>query len=115
MAAATSSAITLAISSDDSTGGAAAPRARPISPMPSMRVPYPRAVALTRWHAAGMTSVAPGLRRVLEPGRVPERIEASDGYLDLLGDKDPTGGRPGQRLMVSRVLPLIYERLWRPL
>ena len=38
-----------------------------------------------------------------------------DGYLDLLGDDDPTGGGPGQRLMVSRALPLIYERVWRPL
>jgi ubiquinone/menaquinone biosynthesis C-methylase UbiE len=39
-----------------------------------------------------------------------------DGYLDLLGDAgDPTGRGPGQRLMVSRALPLIYERLWRPL
>jgi SAM-dependent methyltransferase len=38
-----------------------------------------------------------------------------DGYLDLLGSADPTGGGPGQRLMVSRALPLIYERLWRPL
>jgi ubiquinone/menaquinone biosynthesis C-methylase UbiE len=39
-----------------------------------------------------------------------------DGYLDLLGESgDPTGRGPGQRLMVSRALPLIYERLWRPL
>jgi len=39
-----------------------------------------------------------------------------DGYLDLLGaSEDPTGRGPGQRLMVSRALPLIYERLWRPL
>jgi SAM-dependent methyltransferase len=39
-----------------------------------------------------------------------------DGYLDLLGEEDdPTGRRPGQRLMVSRALPLIYERVWRPL
>jgi SAM-dependent methyltransferase len=39
-----------------------------------------------------------------------------DGYLDLLGEAhDPTGRGPGQRLMASRVLPLIYERLWRPL
>ena len=38
------------------------------------------------------------------------------GYRDLLGDSDdPTGRGPGQRLMVSRALPLIYERLWRPL
>jgi SAM-dependent methyltransferase len=39
-----------------------------------------------------------------------------DGYLDLLCDgEDPTGHGPGQRLMASRALPLIYERLWRPL
>ncbi|HEX7609061.1 MAG TPA: methyltransferase domain-containing protein [Solirubrobacteraceae bacterium] len=38
-----------------------------------------------------------------------------DGYLDLLGDADPTGAHPGQRLMLSSALPLIYERLWRPL
>jgi SAM-dependent methyltransferase len=39
-----------------------------------------------------------------------------EGYLDLLGEAgDPTGRGPGQRLMVSRALPLIYERLWRPL
>lgn len=36
-------------------------------------------------------------------------------YTDLLGDDDPTGSHPGQRLMRSRGLPLIYERVWRPL
>ena len=41
------------------------------------------------------------------------RVDA--GYLDLLGDQNPTGAHPGQRLMASRLLPLIYERLWRPL
>ena len=50
---------------------------------------------------------------LLAPGRA--GVER-DGYLDLLGaGEDPTGSRPGQRLMASRVLPLIYERLWRPL
>ncbi len=38
-----------------------------------------------------------------------------DGCIDLLGGRDPTGSHPGQRLMVSSVLPRIYERLWRPL
>jgi len=38
-----------------------------------------------------------------------------DGYLDLLGERDPTGSHPGQRLMLSSALPVIYERLWRPL
>jgi SAM-dependent methyltransferase len=36
-------------------------------------------------------------------------------YTDLLGEEDPTGSHPGQRLMSGRLLPLIYERLWRPL
>jgi len=45
----------------------------------------------------------------------PARLQLQDGYLDLLGDEDPTGPHPGQRWMDSRVLPLIYERLWRPL
>ena len=42
-------------------------------------------------------------------------VEAAHGYLDLLGQSDPTGSRLGQRLMVSRALPLIYQRFWRPL
>lgn len=44
-----------------------------------------------------------------------EEIDAHPGYLDLLGQRDPTGTRLGQRLMVSRVLPLVYQRFWRPL
>ena len=42
-------------------------------------------------------------------------IERGGGVLDLLGADDPTGAHPGQRLMVSRALPLIYERIWRPM
>jgi len=41
--------------------------------------------------------------------------EITEPYTDLLGDEDPTGRLPGQRLMVSRALPLIYERIWRPI
>jgi SAM-dependent methyltransferase len=55
-----------------------------------------------------------GLRDLLAPGRSGEGA-VRDGYLDLLGPGDPTGGRPGQQLMLSRALPRIYERLWRPL
>jgi ubiquinone/menaquinone biosynthesis C-methylase UbiE len=40
---------------------------------------------------------------------------APRGYLDLLGRLDPTGSHPAQRLMVSRALPLVYQRYWRPL
>ena len=43
------------------------------------------------------------------------RPHATEGYVDLLGEDDPTGRLPGQRLMASTALPLIYERLWRPL
>jgi SAM-dependent methyltransferase len=50
----------------------------------------------------------PRARRPISP-------DFHDGYLDLLGDAEATGDRPGQRLMASRVLPLIYERAWRPL
>jgi SAM-dependent methyltransferase len=54
------------------------------------------------------------VEELLDPERVTVRRER-DGYLDLLGDEDPTGHAPGQRLMVSRALPLVYERIWRPL
>jgi SAM-dependent methyltransferase len=47
------------------------------------------------------------------PGSPQPSVEA--GYVDLLGERDPTGSHPGQQLMRSRALPLIYERLWRPL
>jgi SAM-dependent methyltransferase len=41
--------------------------------------------------------------------------EGRSGYLDLLGERNPIGSGPGQRLMTTRFLPAIYERLWRPL
>jgi len=44
----------------------------------------------------------------------PARLEP-DGFVDVLGDDDPTGRGPGQRLMISRALPLVYERIWRPI
>lgn len=52
---------------------------------------------------------------LFEPQRRPRVQEGGPGYVDLLGEGDPTGSRPGQRLMASRVLPAIYERFWRPL
>ena len=52
---------------------------------------------------------------LIRPEHRPARVALRDGYVDLLGEDDPTGGGPGQRLMVSRLLPYIYERLWRPL
>jgi ubiquinone/menaquinone biosynthesis C-methylase UbiE len=52
---------------------------------------------------------------LFEPGRRPKKPDVRNGYLDLLaGGEDPTGAHPGQRLMASSVLPLVYERVWRP-
>jgi SAM-dependent methyltransferase len=75
-----------------------------------------------RDRSAGRNSSAPGLPPAIEQAlglfRVPPPLTEADvsrGYLDLLGARDPTGARLGQRLMVSRALPLIYQRLWRPL
>jgi SAM-dependent methyltransferase len=45
----------------------------------------------------------------------PAEVDTARGYLDLLGGHDPTGTRPAQRLMISRALPLVYQRFWRPL
>lgn len=52
---------------------------------------------------------------LFEPQRRPAEPDLEHGYLDLLGESDAGGHRPAQRLMSSRVLPLIYERFWRPL
>jgi len=66
-----------------------------------------------------------GLERaigLLDPARRPASAVPSppgasprpDGYLDLLGGAGRSGGRPAQRLMVTRALPVVYERWWRP-
>jgi len=61
---------------------------------------------------------SPAMDRTLElfdPALRPASTRLRHGYLDLLGEKDATGSHPGQRWMASRALPLIYERVWRPL
>lgn len=62
--------------------------------------------------------LSPALERALSFFATPiqgEDADATKGYLDLLGQEDPTGTGLGQRLMVSRLLPLVYQRFWRPL
>lgn len=62
--------------------------------------------------------LAPAIAQASDLFSVPPPVERADvrrGYLDLLGGDDPTGTHPAQRLMVSRALPLIYQRFWRPL
>jgi SAM-dependent methyltransferase len=60
----------------------------------------------------------PAIEQALQLFKAPPQpgdADVSRGYLDLLGRQDPTGTHLGQRLMVSRALPLIYQRFWRPL
>jgi ubiquinone/menaquinone biosynthesis C-methylase UbiE len=52
---------------------------------------------------------------LFEPAVRPQRPSIEHGYIDLLGERDATGPHPGQRIMRSRALPLIYERIWRPI
>jgi ubiquinone/menaquinone biosynthesis C-methylase UbiE len=52
--------------------------------------------------------------RLIKPSRRPATPELRDGYLDLLGEERAAGPGPGQQLMESAGLALIYERLWRP-
>ena len=39
---------------------------------------------------------------------------AAPGYLDLLGEEEPASTGIGQDLMLTGVVPMIYERWWRP-
>src|SRR5436305_2412081 len=63
----------------------------------------------------GMTAAVDAALDLFDPARRPAEPDVGDGYVDLLGDEDPTGSLPGQRLMISTVVPRIYERWWRPL
>ncbi|MQA86196.1 MAG: methyltransferase domain-containing protein [Streptosporangiales bacterium] len=50
---------------------------------------------------------------LLDP--VPTESDLSRGYLDLLGGDAPQPTGLGQALMLTRLVPAIYERWWRPL
>jgi ubiquinone/menaquinone biosynthesis C-methylase UbiE len=51
---------------------------------------------------------------LIEPAQRPAAPSVQQGYIDLLGEERAAGSRPGQQLMESAGLALIYERLWRP-
>ncbi len=54
---------------------------------------------------------------LLEPDVRPAEASAAagaDGYLDLLGPGGPSSTGRAQDLMLTRALPAIYERWWRP-
>lgn len=44
----------------------------------------------------------------------PDPLPLAGGYLDLLGGDSPEATGTAQRLMFSGVVPVIYERWWRP-
>ena len=53
--------------------------------------------------------LAPAGRRESAAGR-----SATSGFLDLLGGRALASTGPAQDLMLSRVVPTVYERWWRP-
>jgi SAM-dependent methyltransferase len=59
-----------------------------------------------------------GAGPVLEraPRAAPERAAAptGDGYIDLIGGEGPASTGPAQDLMLTGLVPRIYEGLWRP-
>jgi SAM-dependent methyltransferase len=63
----------------------------------------------------GFTPAVEQALELFEPSRLPTEVDVEHGYLDLLGTRNPTGAHPSQRLMLSRGLPLVYQRLWRPI
>lgn len=44
----------------------------------------------------------------------PSAPDVGAGYLDLLGGETPRPTGLGQRLMLTRAVPAVYERWWRP-
>ena len=63
------------------------------------------------------TRLPPALDRalpLLAPWAREEGRLRPEGYLDLVGDYAPESTGMTQDLMVSRVVPAIYERWWRP-
>jgi SAM-dependent methyltransferase len=67
--------------------------------------------------AAVVASVPAAIEQALvlfDPASRPASPLVRDGYLDLLGEDDPTGGHPVQRLMLNGLLARVYERFWRP-
>jgi SAM-dependent methyltransferase len=71
--------------------------------------------ALAPGEHRGLSAAIEQTLELLAVAPEPGKADVARGYLDLLGGQDPTGKHLGQRLMVSRALPLIYQRFWRPL
>jgi SAM-dependent methyltransferase len=58
-----------------------------------------------------------GLERslaLLDPARRPPSVPVVDGYLDLIRDAPPPSTGVSQRFMLTAIVPVVYERYWRP-
>jgi SAM-dependent methyltransferase len=69
--------------------------------------------------AAARSPLPGGLERalpLLEPARRPASLDAAaaNGYLDLIGGDAPRSTGRAQDLMLTGIVPAIYERWWRP-
>jgi SAM-dependent methyltransferase len=42
------------------------------------------------------------------------QVKLDDAYLDVLGESDAIGPHRGQQVFRSKMVPKIYERIWRP-
>ena len=65
----------------------------------------------------GARAIPPAVERVLgllASDQRPARPAAPAGYLDLLGAHDPPSTGIAQNLMLTGVVPAVYERWWRP-
>src|ERR671930_493371 len=51
---------------------------------------------------------------LLDPDERPATPDTARGYLDLLGDAGPDTTGAAQSLMLTGLVPAIYERWWRP-
>jgi SAM-dependent methyltransferase len=63
-----------------------------------------------------VTSAIERVLALLEPEHRPEDPEAAsrEGWLDLLGGSEPASTGTAQNLMLTGVVPAVYERWWRP-
>lgn len=51
---------------------------------------------------------------LLADGLRERALDTSQGYVDLLGEEPPRSTGTTQDLMLTRAVPLVYERWWRP-
>lgn len=51
---------------------------------------------------------------LLRPAMRERAGSSGEGYIDLLGEEDPESTGATQNLMLTKAVPMVYERWWRP-